>query len=58
VWLVIIGNLGWTAQSFALLGQLAPTPLGTAFVSVQALAVLGLAGLEYMGLRRARQAAA
>lgn len=53
VWIVIVGNLAWTAESFALLGQHAPTPLGTAFISVQALAVLGLAGLEYAGLRNA-----
>src|SRR5688572_11114658 len=37
VWLVILGNLGWTGGSFALLGQQAPTPLGTAFVAAQAL---------------------
>ena len=54
VWLVIVGNLGWTAESFALLGQQSPTPLGTAFVAAQAIAVLGLAALEYAGLRRAR----
>ena len=58
VWVVIAGNLGWTAESFALLGQNDPTPLGTAFVACQALAVLGLAGLEYAGLRRMRAAAA
>jgi hypothetical protein len=58
VWIVIVGNLGWALESFALLGQYAPTPLGTAFVTVQAVAVLGLAGLEYVGLRRARFAAA
>jgi hypothetical protein len=54
VWLVIVGNLGWTAESLALLGQQSPTPLGTAFVAAQAIAVLGLAALEYAGLRRAR----
>ena len=58
VWIVIVGNVGWTAESFALLGQLSPTALGTAFVSAQALAVLGLAALEYVGLRRARAMAA
>jgi hypothetical protein len=58
VWTVIGGNLGWTAESFLLLGQQSPTPLGTAFVSAQALAVLGLATLETIGLRRARPAAA
>lgn len=54
VWLVIVGNLGWTAESFATLAQAEATPLGTAFVSAQALAVLGLAMLEYAGLRKAR----
>jgi hypothetical protein len=57
VWIVIIGNLGWTLESFLLLGQQSPTPLGTAFVAAQALAVVGLAGLEYAGLKRARVAA-
>jgi len=52
VWLVIIGNLGWTVESFATLAQSGATPLGTAFVAAQALAVLGLAGLEYLGLRK------
>ena len=51
VWVVIIGNLGWTAESFLTLGQ--ATALGTAFVSAQAVAVLGLAMLEYVGIRKA-----
>jgi len=53
VWILILGNLGWTAESFATLAQQEATPLGTAFVAAQALAVLGLAGLEYLGLRKA-----
>ncbi len=57
VWVVILGNVGWTAESFVLLGQHQPTPLGTAFVSAQAVAVLGLAALEYVGLRKARATA-
>ena len=59
VWVVIVGNLGWTAESFALIGQhdTTITALGTAFVAVQALAVLALAGLEYAGLRRTRAGA-
>ena len=59
VWVVIVGNLGWTAESFALIGQHGTTitALGTAFVAVQALAVLALAGLEYAGLRRTRAGA-
>ena len=53
VWIVIVGNLGWTAESFAAIGQYQPNALGTFFVAAQALAVLGLAGLDYLGLRRA-----
>jgi hypothetical protein len=57
VWAVILGNAGWTAESFILLGQHQPTALGTAFVSAQAASVLALAALEYLGLRKARAAA-
>jgi hypothetical protein len=57
VWLVILGNVGWTAESFVVLGQHQPTALGTAFVAAQAAAVLGLAALEYLGLRKARASA-
>ena len=53
VWIVILGNLGWTAESFVTLGQSHATALGTAFVSAQAVAVLGLALLEYVGVRKA-----
>ncbi len=57
VWVVILGNLGWTAESFVLIGQQSGiTALGTAFVAAQALTVLGLAALEYLGLRKARLA--
>src|SRR4051812_48125639 len=58
VWVVILGNLGWAAESFALVGQSQPaiTALGGAFVSAQALAVLGLGALEYAGLRKLRVA--
>ena len=59
VWLVIAGNVAWTAESFLLIstesGRI--TALGTAFVGGQAVAVLGLALLEYAGLRRMRAAA-
>jgi hypothetical protein len=52
VWVVILGNLAWTAESFVTLGQSQTTALGTAFVSAQAVAVLGLALLEYVGIRK------
>ena len=59
VWLVIVGNLAWTAESFLLIstesGRI--TALGTAFVAAQGIAVLGLSLLEYAGLRRIRAAA-
>ena len=52
VWIVIIGNIAWTAESFIALGQHQATALGTAFVTAQALAVSGLALLEYVGIRK------
>lgn len=56
VWLVIAGNAAWTAESFLLIESEAAriTALGTAFVAIQAVAVLGLALLEYIGLRKLR----
>lgn len=59
VWLVIVGNAAWTAESFLLISTEARsiTGLGTAFVAAQAVAVLGLALLEYAGLRRMRATA-
>ncbi|HET9639940.1 MAG TPA: hypothetical protein VFP12_12115 [Allosphingosinicella sp.] len=59
VWLVIAGNVAWTAESFLLISTEGSriTALGTAFVAGQAVAVLGLALLEYAGLRRMRAAA-
>jgi hypothetical protein len=59
VWLVIVGNLAWTAESFLLISTEAgrTTALGTAFVAAQAAAVLAVTALEYAGLRRMRAAA-
>ncbi len=59
VWVVIVGNLGWVGESFVLVGHYGAsiTAVGTAFVAVQALTVLALSGLEYVGLRRCRAAA-
>jgi hypothetical protein len=59
VWLVIVGNVAWTAESFLLVTTEAGriTALGTAFVAGQAVAVLVVALLEYAGLRRMRAAA-
>ena len=56
VWLVIAGNFAWTAESFLLIETEAAriTPLGTAFVAAQAVAVLVVALLEYAGLRQMR----
>lgn len=54
VWTVIIVNALWTADSFLLLliGWVAPTELGYAFVVAQALGVAVFAALEYLGLRK------
>lgn len=51
---VIALNAGWVVASVALLlsGHVAPTTLGYAFVIVQAVAVAGLADLQYFGLRK------
>ncbi len=55
VYAVIVGNLGWTAESLIVaFGQQGVTLLGSAFVAAQAAAGLGLALLEYAGVRHAR----
>jgi hypothetical protein len=55
VWAVIALNAVWVVDSVALLfaGWVAPNGAGYGFVIAQALAVLALAELEYIGLRRA-----
>lgn len=59
VWLVIVGNLGWTAASLAAAGSLPEiTPLGQAAVAGQGLAVLVLAIAEWVGLRQSQKAVA
>lgn len=58
VWIVILGNLGWVGESLLVaFGQAGITSLGIAFVTVQAAAVLGLALLEYAGVRAAQATA-
>ncbi|HEX8309107.1 MAG TPA: hypothetical protein VF645_11895 [Allosphingosinicella sp.] len=59
VWTVIVGNVAWTAESFLLISTEAGkiTAVGTSFVAAQAIAVLGISLLEYVGLRRMRAAA-
>lgn len=58
VWLIILGNASWIAQS---LGLIAVSPsisaLGIAFVTAQAAFVTLVMGFEYAGLRRAVAAA-
>ena len=55
VWLLVAGNLGWAALCIGLLasGRFSPTAMGTVYVGLQALTVLVLAELQYVGLRRA-----
>jgi hypothetical protein len=54
VWLVLGGNAGWVAASLLLLasGWVKPTLAGELFVVAQALGVVGLTVLEYLGYRR------
>lgn len=55
VWLVILGNIGWTAASLVAAADLPGiSPLGQFVVAGQGLAVLGLAMLEWTGLRQSR----
>jgi hypothetical protein len=54
VWAIIACNALWTLASFAIVetGMVVPTMLGLVFVIGQALAVLGLGGLQLFALRR------
>jgi hypothetical protein len=59
VLLVVFGNIGWTAASFALLAVLeAINPIGVIALVSQALAVAGFALLEWRGLRASMCASA
>jgi hypothetical protein len=60
VWLVIVLNVLWAADSFLLLltGWVAPTGPGYAIVIVQALGVAMFAALEYLSLRKSTMATA
>ena len=59
VWLVIVGNVGWAAESLIVAFTTAGiTGLGTLFVAGQGAAVAALAALEYAGLQRSRAVAA
>ena len=53
LWLLIIGNWLWVAACLGLLFTgAAGTALGQAYLAAQAVAVIVLAELEWMGLRR------
>ena len=57
---VIAGNTAWTIASIALLFSSAVTPnlLGEIFIAAQAIVPGALAELQYVGLRRSREALA
>lgn len=59
VWALVIFNLLWAVESLALpgLGWIQPTALGLGFVVAQAIAAVIVADLQYLSLRRSRQAA-
>jgi hypothetical protein len=54
---LVVGNFAWVAGCLALVfgGAPAVTPLGIAYLLVQAVVVLVLAELQWMALRRTRQ---
>ncbi|WP_416898917.1 MAG: hypothetical protein ACMVY4_04080 [Minwuia sp.] len=54
VWLVLLGNEGWILGSIAILvfGFVEPNGLGYAFVIAQAVAIMPIVLLEYMGAKR------
>lgn len=56
---LVLGNFVWVVACVALVlgGALSPTPWGQAYLVVQALAVLVLAELQWMALRRQRSLA-
>jgi hypothetical protein len=58
--IVIAGNTAWTIASIALLFSSAVTPnlLGQIFIAAQAIVPGALAELQYIGLRRSRDALA
>jgi hypothetical protein len=58
VWIVIAGNAAWALASIALLfsGWVTPNLLGEVAVAMQAIAVGVFAELQYVGLRRSRDA--
>ena len=60
VWAIVLVNALWAVESVLALvfGWLQPNSLGQWFVIAQALAVAVLAELQFIGLRRARAAAA
>lgn len=51
--LIVIGNVGWAAGCIALAvaGIVQPNGLGSAYLLIQALAVLVLAGWEFKGIK-------
>lgn len=52
VWFVLAGNALWVIESFVLLAQSSPTPLGLAAVIGQATVVAAIAAAQAVGLRQ------
>jgi hypothetical protein len=51
-YVIVAGNLAWVAGSALVLAMTSPTSLGYAFVIAQAIVVIALADVEWMGLRK------
>ena len=56
VWVVLLVNIDWGLASFALMATdwIAPSALGYALLSLQALTVLAFAEMQWLGLKRSR----
>ncbi len=52
-WVVVIGNWVWAAASLGVVALASPTPLGAAFILIQAAVVAGFAWAEGRALRPA-----
>lgn len=55
--LVVVGNVGWAVGCLALAALPGPSRLGVAYLVAQAAFVLVIARIEWLGLKRSKEAA-
>jgi hypothetical protein len=54
VWLVVVGNVAWAIACLALAALPGPSGLGLAYLVAQAVFVLVIARIEWLGLKRSQ----